>query len=689
MLKTKAKERIEKLRETINHHRYLYHVLDKQEISDAALDSLKHELYELEEEYPDLITPDSPTQRVGGEPLPKFRKVKHEARMLSMEDVFSVEEFEKWYERGLERSGERQLDLYAMVKLDGLAVSLEYIEGRLMIASTRGDGYVGEDVTQNVKTIESVPLSLRVPHEKEISNFLKRHPKLDVPRIRSFLQKPTRKLVVRGEIYMPVAAFEKMNKARVKAGEPSFANPRNVSAGSIRQLDPKVTASRPLDFFAWDMLGDFGQRTHDHEMEMLALLGFKTTPESKLVENIGEAKAYWDGLQKKRERLAFWIDGAVFRVNNNRVQEELGVVGKTPRGLVAWKLPAEETTTVVRDVEWNVGRTGALTPVAIVEPTFVAGTTVQHASLHNLDEIRRLDLHIGDTVILIKAGDIIPKVVKVLKDLRPKDAKVIRAPSHCPICGSMVGKEKEGGVALVCTNKHCFAKERERVIYAARAFEIDGLGEKIVEQMLDAGLISRASDLFIVTADELMELERFASVSARKLVDEIMRRKTIALDKFLVALGISNVGEETARDIACAFGSLDRVRGASKENFVAIEGIGDVVADSLVAFFQSEHGNALIEAYLENGIEVTKMAMPKKSALTGRTFVLTGTLGSLSRDEAKEKIAALGGDVSGSISKKTDYIVVGENPGSKLDQARKLGVAVLSEQAFLAMLAEK
>ena len=264
MLKTKAKERIEKLRETINHHRYLYHVLDKQEISDAALDSLKHELYELEEEYPDLITPDSPTQRVGGEPLPKFRKVKHEARMLSMEDVFSVEEFEKWYERGLERSGERQLDLYAMVKLDGLAVSLEYIEGRLMIASTRGDGYVGEDVTQNVKTIESVPLSLRVPHEKEISNFLKRHPKLDVPRIRSFLQKPTRKLVVRGEIYMPVAAFEKMNKARVKAGEPSFANPRNVSAGSIRQLDPKVTASRPLDFFAWDMLGDFGQRTHDH-----------------------------------------------------------------------------------------------------------------------------------------------------------------------------------------------------------------------------------------------------------------------------------------------------------------------------------------------------------------------------------------------------------------------------------------
>ncbi len=688
MMKSEAKERIEKLRETINQYRYLYHVLDQQEISDAALDSLKHELYELEQAHPDLVTPDSPTQRVGGEPLPKFRKVQHEARMLSMEDVFSVEEFGKWHERALERSGERQLDLFAMVKLDGLAVSLEYVDGRLMRAATRGDGFVGEDVTQNVKTIESVPLVLRIPHEKEISNFLKRHTHLDSPRVRSFLLEPTRTFVVRGEIYMPVAAFEKMNKERVKAGEPPFANPRNVSAGSIRQLDPKVAASRPLDFFAWDLLGDFGQRTHDHEMEMLSMLGFKTTPESQLVKNVGEAADYWRALQKKRERLPFWIDGAVFRVNINCVQEELGVVGKTPRGLVAWKLPAEETTTVVKDVEWNVGRTGVLTPVAIVEPTFVAGTTVQHASLHNLDEIRRLDLHVGDTVILIKAGDIIPKVVKVLKDLRPKDAKTIHAPNRCPICGSKVDKEKKGDVALVCTNKHCFAKERERVIYAARAFEIDGLGEKIIEQMLDAGLISQAPDLFTVTADELMELERFASVSARKLVDEIVSRKTISLDKFLVALGIQNVGEETARDLARAFGSLDRVRCASKEDFIAIEGIGDVVADGLVTFFASEHGNELIEAYFKNGVKVRnpQPTTHNLQPLANKIFVLTGTLQSLPRDEAKEKIVALGGDVSGSVSKKTSYVVVGEHPGSKLDQANKLGVAILSEGEFLSMI---
>lgn len=688
MTKIETRDRISKLKETINHHRYLYHVLDKQEISDAALDSLKHELFKLEQEYPDLITHDSPTQRVGGEALSKFNKVTHDVRMLSIEDVFSFDEFEKWYQRALERSGEKSLELYCMVKLDGLAVSLEYENGSLSLAATRGDGYVGEDVTSNVRTIESVPLTLRVPSEEEIDDFLKHHVNLDRGELKKFLREPVKKITVRGEIYMPVKEFESLNKNREKAGEAKFANPRNVAAGSIRQLDPKIAASRPLAFFAWDLLTDIGQETHDQELELLHLLGFKPTPEGLLAKNTREVEKYWKDLQKKRAGLKYWIDGVVIRVNNNEIQKKLGVVGKTPRGLSAWKLPAEEATTIVKEIEWNVGRTGALTPVAVVEPTFVAGTTVQHASLHNMDEIERLGLMIGDTVILIKAGDIIPKVVRVLKELRPKDAKAIRPPKVCPICGSAVGKAKEEDVALVCTSKNCFAKERERIIYAARAFEIDGLGDKIAEQLLDSGLISRAPDLFMLTADELMELERFADVSASKLVNAIQSKKKIPLDKFLVALGIPNVGAETARDIAAEFHSLDRVREAGLEDWLKIEGVGEVVAGSLLEFFSSAYGMELVDEYLKNDVVVTDLSYPSShlSALSGKTFVLTGTLGAMSRDEAGEKIRALGGDVSSSVSSKTDFVVVGDEPGSKFEKAKKLDVRTLSEREFLDMI---
>ena len=686
MNKNDASDRIKKLRETIAHHRYQYHVLDKQEISDAALDSLKHELYELEQAHRDLITPDSPTQRVGGEPRSKFKKVEHAFRMLSMEDVFSREEFEKWYNRALERSGEKQLDMYCMVKLDGLAVSLDYEMGNLVLAATRGNGFIGEDVTSNIRTIESIPLALRVPKEKELSNFLKRHDKMNKGKLRSFLVNPVKKITVRGEIYMPVKDFDKLNRAREKAGEAKFANPRNVAAGSIRQLDPKIAASRPLAFFAWDLLTDLGQTTHRQEMELLELMGFKSTPDSEVVKNVKDVEKYWNALQKKRENLPHWIDGVVVRVNNNEIQKSLGVVGKTPRGLVAWKLPAEEATTVVKDVEWNVGRTGALTPVALVEPTFVAGTTVQHASLHNMDEIERLGLKIGDTVILIKAGDIIPKVVRVLKELRPAHAKSIKAPDTCPICDSSVAHRKEGDVALVCTNKDCFAKEKERIVYAAKAFDIDGLGEKIVEQLLEAGVISRAPDLFTITADELKGLERFAEVSANKLVNEIQSRKSLPLDKFLVALGVPNVGGETARDLALEFNSLERVRGVSKEALLEVDGIGEVVADGLVEFFESEHGASLVDTYLENGVVVTDTSSPKNSKLSNKTFVLTGTLESMSRDEAKEKIQSLGGNVSSSVSKKTDYVVVGKESGSKFEKAKAFGVTTLSESEFLSMI---
>jgi DNA ligase (NAD+) len=690
MTKSEARERINKLRASINHHRYLYHVLDRQEISDEALDSLKHELFKLEQEFPELITSDSPTQRVGGEALSKFQKVVHEVRMLSIEDVFSFDEFEKWYQRALERSGEKSLELYCMVKLDGLAVSLEYEGGNLSLAATRGDGYVGEDVTRNVKTIESVPLTLRVPSEEEITSFFKRHENLDCVALKKFLCEPTKKITVRGEIYMPVKDFESLNKTREKAGEAKFANPRNVAAGSIRQLDPKIAASRPLAFFAWDLLTDVGQKTHYQELELLRLLGFRPTPEGLLAKNTREVEKYWKDLQKKRASLKYWIDGVVVRVNDNKVQSELGVVGKTPRGLSAWKLPAEEATTVVKEIEWNVGRTGALTPVAVVEPTFIAGTTVKHASLHNMDEIRRLGLKIGDTVILIKAGDIIPKVVRVLEELRPEDAKAISSPKVCPVCGSDVGKVKEGDVALVCENKNCFAKERERIIYAARAFEIDGLGDKIAEQLLDVGLVSRAPDMFSLTVDELVGLERFADVSASKLVNAIQSKKEIKLDRFLVALGIQNVGEETARDIASEFHSLERVREASLDDFMKVEGVGEVVADSLLKFFSSAHGMELVDEYLKNGVIVTELAQRgvRSSALSGKTLVLTGTLSAMSRDEAGEKIRERGGSVSGSVSSKTDFVVVGDDPGSKFEKAKKLGVRTLSEKEFLDMLSE-
>ncbi|MBI2484609.1 NAD-dependent DNA ligase LigA [Candidatus Uhrbacteria bacterium] len=663
MTKAQARERIEKLRETIAHHRYLYHVLDRQEISDAALDSLKHELYKLEQTFPDLLAPDSPTQRVGGEPLAKFEKVRHDARMLSMEDVFSHEEFHAWYSRVLERSGKPALDLYCMVKLDGLAVSLIYRDGVLHKAATRGDGNVGEDVTQNVKTIDAVPLRLRVlPHKRLPAE-----------------------IVVRGEIYMPVAAFERMNKERVKGGEEPFANPRNVAAGSIRQLDPSVAARRPLDFYAWDLITEVGAHTHEEEMGILRELGFKVTPESARATTVEHVETYWQKLTKKRAQLPFWIDGIVVRVNDNRVYADLGVVGKTPRGLVAWKFPAEEVTTVVREVEWFVGRTGALTPVAVVEPTALGGTTVRHASLHNMDEIERLGLRIGDTVVLIKAGEIIPKVLRVVEDLRSKDAKRIVPPTHCPICGSPV-QRRQGEVALVCANKRCFAQERERLLHAARAFEIDGLGEKIIEQLLSVGLIATAPDIFALSADELAGLERFAEVSSKKLTEEIQRKKHISLDRFVVALGIPHVGEETARDLSRHFKTFDDLSHASREELEAIPGIGSIVGQSVAEYFADPHTKELLDAYKKNGVHLKAFESTRSGTFSGKAFVLTGTLEDMSREEAKARIRAMGGEVSETVSKKTFAVVAGADPGSKLARAEKLGVRVLSESDFLRML---
>ncbi|MBU0645911.1 NAD-dependent DNA ligase LigA [Patescibacteria group bacterium] len=662
MNKAEAKTRIAKLREEIAYHRYNYHVLDKTTISEAALDSLKHELYKLEQEHPDLITPDSPTQRVGGKPLAKFKKIKHARRMLSMEDVFSFEEFEAWYERGRKLSGKNQLDLFCMPKLDGLAISIIYKNGVLETAATRGDGTTGEDITVNVKTIESVPLNLMSEKGLEIPGTVE----------------------VRGEVYFPEEAFEKMNQEQLRNDKPAFANPRNAAAGSVRQLDSKITAGRGLAFMAWDLEADFGQKTESDEWELLKKLGFRAVENSVVCKYLAEVRKHWEALQKKREKLGYWIDGMVVRVDDNIVFNKLGVVGKTPRGLVAWKFPAEEATTVVQNIEWFVGRTGALTPVAVVNPTFIAGTTVKHASLHNYDEIKRLDVRVGDTVILYKAGDIIPKVKEVLKNMRPDGTHAVHQPRQCPVCGSDVVKKDEE-VAIYCKNPRCFAQDREAVLHAAKSFEIDGLGPATVSAMIEKKIVQRAPDLFGVTAEELLGLEGFAELSAKKLVDEIQNKKTIPLANFIVALGIRNVGLETAHDLARHFGSFDKLRQASVDELSAIEGVGQVVADAIVDFMKQEHNQEMIDDYFKQGI-VIKNPTQQSQKLAGQSFVLTGTLESLTRDDAKDRIRALGGDVSSSVSKNTDYVVAGEAPGSKYDKAKKLGVKILSEREFLTML---
>lgn len=676
MDKKEAAKRIMNLREVIEEHRYHYHVLDKITMSDAALDSLKHELYKLEQQFPDLITSDSPTQRIGGEPLEKFTKITHQSRMLSMEDVFTFEEFQDWYGRAKKVSGERTIELFCMPKIDGLAMSLVYRRGILETAATRGDGTIGEDVTMNIRTIPSVPLKL---HGDYLAD----------------------RIEVRGEVYFPVKAFEKFNKQLEKEGKQIFANPRNTAAGSIRQLDPVIAASRPLQFVAWELVTDLGQGTAEDGFDKLTKLGFKTAPEAVVCSTLNEVEQHWKSLQKKREKMDFWIDGMVARVNNRDIFSKLGVVGKTPRGLVAWKFPPQEATTVVKKIEWFVGRTGALTPVALLDPTWIGGTTVQHATLHNFDEIERLDVREGDTVVLFKAGDIIPKIKEVVVKLRPHGTHKTKPPTHCPVCGTAVSRNEpsplsKGGVgggsrvrsvAIYCPNPRCFTQDREAMLHAARAFEIDGLGPAIIETLHENKIINLPSDLFLLKPGDLMGLEGFADLSSKKLVWEIQSRKKIGLAKFLLALGIRNVGEQTAIDLARHFGTLQKFLHASRETLEEVEGVGDVVAESVMEYLNEKHHRDLIEAYLENGVHVDPVKEQKTSvAFEGKTFVLTGTLLRMGRDEAKEKIRSLGGKASGSVSKNTDYVIAGVEAGSKLEEAKKLGVKVLSEEEFMDMI---
>ncbi|MBI2475191.1 NAD-dependent DNA ligase LigA [Candidatus Uhrbacteria bacterium] len=664
MIEKEAKQRIEKLKTLISKYRYEYHVLDKQTISDAALDSLKHELYTLEQKFPEFITTDSPTQRVGGKPLAKFQKIKHADRMLSMEDVFTPIEFQDWIIRIKKLLETQNVELFCMPKLDGLAVSLIYENGILARAATRGDGQTGEDVTQNVRTIESVPLTLLSPKNIKLPSHVE----------------------VRGEIFFPLKAFGKTNKRLAKEGKPLLANPRNAAAGSIRQLDSSITSSRPLSFVAWDLIADMNQKTMEDEWKILRDIGFRPVPESRICVNTSDAHAQWSLLQKIREKLDYWIDGMVARVNDNVTYDQLGVVGKTPRGLIAWKFPAEEATTVVKQIQWFVGRTGALTPVALVEPTWIGGTTVQHASLHNLDEIQRLDVREGDSVVLYKAGDIIPKIKNVLKELRPRNTTSVKPPTYCPVCGSKI-ERKKNEVAMYCTNKRCFSQDKESILHAARAFGIDGIGPQTISALLEQKIISRPSDLFSIQPDDLLSVEGFADLSSKKLVEEIQSHKEISLANFLLSLGIRNVGEQTAIDLANAFGFLERIVSATLEELESVEGVGGVVAESVREFFSEQRNIDLLSEYEKVGVKISHQKIQaSRGIFSGKTFVVTGILETLSRDEIKNKIREAGGKSSGSVSAKTDYVVVGKNPGSKLDDANRLGVKTLSEKQFLDML---
>jgi len=671
MDKNQAKIRIEKLRKYIDDMRYRYHVLDDPTVTDADYDSLMHELVKLESQFPEFYDPNSPSQKVGGEPIKKFKTIVHQSPMISLNDAFDEKEMKDWYDRMVRLVGPKPIDdsgYYCEIKMDGLAVSLVYEDGYLIYGATRGDGKVGEDVTENIKTIRSIPLKLR--EESKYFEIAK-----------------NRRVEIRGEIYMPIKSFEALNKERLTRGEALFANPRNAAAGSIRQLDPKIASSRNLDFMGYGLIG-FETDTHEQEHEIISNLGLPTNNHNKYEKKLEDVFKLWYEWEKLRPKLPYQIDGMVVNINDERLFSKLGTVGKSPRAAIAFKWPAEEVTTVIEDIEVRVGRTGVLTPTAHLRPVVVAGSTVSRATLHNADEIEKKDIRIGDTVIIRKAGDIIPEVVTAIKELRTGREQVFQMPTECPMCGGNVYR-KVGEVAYRCENTSCFAVEKRALEHfvSKAAFDIEGLGEKIVEQLMNVGLVEDPADLFTLKIGDLEPLERFAEKSASNLIESIEAHKEITLERFIYALGIPMVGLETATDLAAKFGTLDRFLEATGEELNSIYGIGGKVAKSIWLYLSDEKKRSYIEKLLKSGVIVKNYHSPvKTNKLQGKSFVVTGSLESMTRDEAHKKIVELGGKVGSSVSKNTDYLVVGEDPGSKLDKANSLKVEILDEEQFLDLI---
>lgn len=663
------RERYEKLLKELNRHRHLYYVLDAPEIPDSAYDELEQELFAIEEQYPGLVSPHSPSQRVGAEPLPAFKKVKHTVPQWSFNDAFTPEdlrEFDVRVKRFLKQQfGEVQPTYTCELKIDGLKVVLTYERGELVTAATRGDGVTGEDVTHNVRTIRSVPLILERPVNA----------------------------IMEGEVWMSEQGLEAVNREREKEEEPLFANPRNAAAGSLRQLDPKIAAQRGLDSFMYDVAATNEDlpETQAEELAYLGDLGLKVNPHWKLVQNIEEAISYWEKWKQKSKTQGYWVDGIVVKVNERHYQEALGYTGKAPRFAIAFKFPAEQVTTVVEDIVLQVGRTGVLTPVAHLRPVLVAGSTVSRATLHNEDEIRRLDVRIGDTVILQKAGDVIPDIVSVLTDLRPKNSKPYEWPTQVAECGGDGRIERvPGEAAWRCVALDSFAVRRRvlRHFTSKGALNIEGLGPSRVDALMEKGLVTNFDDFFTLKEGDFLTLEGFAEISAKKLLASIQKvAEHVELARLITGLSIPQVGEETAILLAENFKTIDDVAEASAEELMRLNGIGDVVAEGIAAWFKNTENKQLIQRlkkHLTIGNEYATSGKPKP--LAGKTFVLTGTLPTLGRDEAKAMIRAAGGDVSSSVSKNTDYVVAGEDAGSKLEKAEELGVAVLTEEQFLKLL---
>jgi DNA ligase (NAD+) len=675
MNKNEVQKRIEKLKDLINHHRYLYHVLNKEEISESALDSLKKELFDLEQNFPEFITPDSPTQRVGGKPLGAFKKVEHQETMRSLNDAFSREDMDNWENRNKKLLHGEKIEYYCEPKLDGLAIELIYDKGILKTGATRGDGRIGEDVTQNIKTIEAIPLKLR--EEKDIIADLKKE---GLP-FRQF-----NNIVVRGEAIITKKEFEKTNKERVKIDLPPYANPRNLAAGSLRQLDSKITSERNLDADVYDLVTDFGQKTHDEEHRILKVLGFKTNNKyNKLCKNMDEVFDFYAYWQKNREKLPYEIDGLVISINSNEIFNKLGVAGKAPRGAIALKFPLKQSTTIVEDIKIQVGRTGAMTPVAILKPVEINGVVISRATLHNDQEIERLGLKIGDTVVVGRAGDVIPEVIKVFPELRTGKEKNFKMPADCPSCETKLVKP-ENEIVWRCPNSNCFSRKIGwfKHFVSRSAFSIDGLGPKIIEKFIEEGLLSDPSDLFELKEGDILPLERFADKSAKKIVLNVQNKKEVSFSRFIYSLGIRNVGLKTSFDLALNFKSIEEIANASIENLENISDIGPTVAQSIHDWFSLKENEEFLKRLKERGV---RYFIEKRSGkLLGKKFVITGTLEKMSRDIAKEKIVSLGGEVSDAVSKNIDYLISGENPGSKYEKAKALGIKVLKEEEFLKMI---
>jgi len=670
MNRSQALKRVTELRDLIEYHNRRYYQLDDPEISDFDYDKLMRELADLEERFPDIDRTASPTQRVGASPLEKFGTVTHLTPMLSLGNAFSEEEVSEFDERVRRLLGDKaELDFVAEPKIDGVAVNLIYEKGVFRVGATRGDGFTGEDVTQNLRTIRSLPLKMR-PRDPD-----------PVPD----------RIEIRGEVYLEKEAFRKLNERRVEQGESAFANPRNAAAGSLRQLDPRITAKRPLRLFCYGVGSIEGRSftTHWDTLQSLRDWGFPTNPDIRLARDVQACVGYYRHIESIRGKLPYEIDGIVLKVNSLSLQDRLGMVSRSPRWAVAVKFAPTQATTVIEDIVIGVGRTGVLTPVAVMKPVQVGGVTVSRATLHNEDEVAKKDVRIGDTVIVQRAGDVIPEVVKVVEARRTGKETPFRMPVTCPVCGSKVVR-LEGEVAHRCIDLTCPAQIRENIIHfvSRGGMDIEGLGDKIVSQLLDAGLIRDPADLYDITKGQLLDLERFADKSADNLIQAISRSKQPPLDRLLFALGIRHVGEYVAKILARKFGSVEKIEAASQEELTAIEGIGPTLAESIYRFFHEPHNLTILRKLERAGVRPFAEKHATSTALAGKTFVFTGSLKGFSREKAKEIVSALGAAATSSVSKKTDYVVAGEDPGSKYEKAKSLGVPILDEEGFLKLIGE-